>query len=592
VARLLSDSVTVNTGHRMELAQHVQACEDSGGGAEETQALLDHCQTSLAPGAPVSHHVVEALANIARTQQGRESILHRDLVQRLGAGQWSSQDPLTATQVCRLGGNLCYDSPSGRQAMLENKILEKLEESVRAVARLETEQISRLWLVLPSFLHNYCHDNLQCLGSVSSISTVLASNVSSLSLHPDLDSVAENYIGFLSGLQSHEGRLSLYCRPEVVLSVLHLLQVLQTEETLQVVLDFLQETLESEELSVAFTDHNVVESLLQVSSKAGQETADLSLDVLVLVSSHSSVLDRVLSPSQDCQLWSSVLSWLSCPPSPHHLATAALLCGNISTSASACLEVMESSAPANIIHLLDISSSAKLLHAVLGCLRNLAVCTEARPRLRELSLVDRAVELVVRLSQGRDHTVTPKLMSTLRLVSQDCADTSLTLGTNTELLTGLVSVGKVSLVPGLNIEATRLLSSVLRYSRHPEVSQLMVELGALPLLLGLLNSPHSQLINEMLVALNLMTAARPPRQEVVENIEPELLSNKVLEILQMEESKCPKEVKYNAVSLVKNILQWNIQSIKDHFSTPELREEIGKLDQDLDIVQQMMKLLS
>ena len=83
----------------MELAQHVQACEDSGGGAEETQALLDHCQTSLAPGAPVSHHVVEALANIARTQQGRESILHRDLVQRLGAGQWSSQDPLTATQV-------------------------------------------------------------------------------------------------------------------------------------------------------------------------------------------------------------------------------------------------------------------------------------------------------------------------------------------------------------------------------------------------------------------------------------------------------------------------------------------------------------
>merc|ERR1719397_1462593 len=129
-------------------------------------------------------------------------------------------------------------------------------------------------------------------------------------------------------------------------------------------------------------------------------------------------------------------------------------------------------------------------------------------------------------SQGRDHTVTPKLMSTLRLVSQDCADTSLTLGTNTELLTGLVSVGKVSIVPGLNIEATRLLSSVLRYSRHPEVSQLMLELGALPLLLGLLNSPHSQLINEMLVALNLMTAARPPRQEVVENIEPELLSNK------------------------------------------------------------------
>ena len=157
---------------------------------------------------------------------------------------------------------------------------------------------------------------------------------------------------------------------------------------------------------------------------------------------------------------------------------------------------------------------------------------------------------------------------------------------------GLVTIGQVSVVPGLNIEATRLLSSVLRYSRDPSVGVLAVEAGALPLLLGLLNSPHSQLINEMLVALNLVTAVRPPRPEVTENIDPEFLSTKIRDVLTMEEEKCPKQVKYNAISLVNSILQWDDQSIKDHFCKHELKEEIRKFDGDLDIVQKMMELMA
>ena len=157
-------------------------------------------------------------------------------------------------------------------------------------------------------------------------------------------------------------------------------------------------------------------------------------------------------------------------------------------------------------------------------------------------------------------------------------------------MSGTVKIGGVSVVPGLNIEASRLLSSLLRYSKDPEVSDVMIQAGAVPLLLGLLNSPHSQLINEMLVALNLLTAVRPPSPGLVENIDPAFLAGKVLEILQMEETKCPKEVKYNAISLVNSVLQWRIQGVSDHFRQPQLREELGKFD--LEIVQQMVELLS
>merc|ERR550539_469199 len=493
------------------------------------------------------------------------------LVQSIGRADWDCRDHNTAIEVCRLGGNLCYESPAGRRLMLDQGILEKLS---RTVASLEQCDSSRLWLVLPSFLHNFCHDNPGCLASpsVTEISSVLAQHFSSLTAaNQDLDAVAENYISFLSGLQSQEDKTRLYQRSEVVLSVINLLEILVTEETVQTVLEFLQEILESEEVSAAFTEQGLVKSLLSVSSKAEEETANLSLDVLVLLSSQPTVLPTVLSPSQECPLWISLLSWLSSPPSPHHLATAALLTGNISTSSPACLEVMETSAPANVLLHLNTENKGKVLHAVLGCLRNLAVCQPARQRLLQLSLAEKAGELLVTLSSGQDQTVTAKLMSTLRLVSQDSQETCRQLGSNTDLVTGTVKIGGVSVVPGLNIEASRLLSSLLRYSKDPEVSDVMIQAGAVPLLLGLLNSPHSQLINEMLVALNLLTAVRPPSRGLVENIDPAFLAGKVLEILQMEETKCPKEVKFNAISLVNSVLQWRIPGVSDHFSLPQLR---------------------
>ena len=42
-------------------------------------------------------------------------------------------------------------------------------------------------------------------------------------------------------------------------------------------------------------------------------------------------------------------------------------------------------------------------------------------------------------------------------------------------------------MPGLNIEASRLLSSLLRYSKDPEVSDVMIQAGAVPLLLELVS---------------------------------------------------------------------------------------------------------
>ena len=165
------------------------------------------------------------------------------------------------------------------------------------------------------------------------------------------------------------------------------------------------------------------------------------------------------------------------------------------------------------------------------------------------------------------------------------------LGNNVEIVQAIVKIGQHSLVPSLNIESSRLLSSLLRYSKDQEVVRILATEKVTPLLLTLLNSPHSQLLNETLVALCLLVAPLPPIPDVVEAIDAEFLSMKILEILSLEEAQCPKEVKYNAISLVFNILKWNLTSISEQFKQSGIQEKLCSYESELSFIQDMRTLL-
>lgn len=160
-----------------------------------------------------------------------------------------------------------------------------------------------------------------------------------------------------------------------------------------------------------------------------------------------------------------------------------------------------------------------------------------------------------------------------------------------EIVQAIVKIGQYSLVPGLSIEATRLLSSLIRYSKAPEVVRICAAEKVTPLLLNLLNSPHSQLLNETLVALCLLSAPLPPITEVVEGTDPEFLSTKILEIIDLEEDKCPKEVKYNAISLIFNIMKWNLNSISEQFKQSGIQEKLSPYESDLAFIGELKALL-
>jgi len=507
--------------------------------------LIAHCKEEATK---VSGELVEVLANLARTQEGREEILEADMLSLLVQRGLYLQEEITFTQVCRLGGNLCYDSPEGRLAVQQANLLPALTAALPSIG---ASSESKLWQVLPAFLHNFCADSPTCLNSVSSLIEVTASHFSHLT---EESGGVGGWSSLLAGLTQHEGNLLLFARPDVMGSVLHLLHLTRDGETLQTLLELLQEICEDETISVTYLNLGLHQIL--VNRLHGEEWEDVAtcLDILALISSHQLCLEVLLSPSSP--LPPLLPLWLSSGDS-RTAATAALIYGNYCTSDSACSELALSNSmvPATLVTLLHPDSDPKLLHAVVGCLRNLSVCGAARELLCSLFLPQACTQLLLHLGVNNQHTVTPKLVGTLRLVTQGDRSACSELGSNKDLLACLVRISQFSLVPALAIETARLMASIVRYSEDVNilVSCLEVE-GSLYLLTSLLNSPHPQLINEVLVVLNIGCATNPAPPSLVQQLDLSFIFLKITSTLNM--ASCPPQIKANALLLAHTLLLW------------------------------------
>jgi len=578
----------------MGLVELVGACETAPDSPAPLAALIEFCQDNLAA-TTILHLLVKALADVARTEMGRQKILDTNLLVEICSVPWSRDtSSLLVVELCRLGGNLCFDSPLGRETVSQAGLLGKLSEVVPGL------QDDRLWAVLPSFLHNYCADNLQCLNTVQQIAEVTAehfadnqeamdSTDANGECHPQVDEAGmESYASFLGGLSDHEGKHDFFKMIPIIRSIIKLLSSSTSEETISSILDLLQELFEDEQVGNAYVQENFVDILLKNINTWPSELVASSLDLLALLSSHSSILPKILNPTST--LHTEVTTWFTTQPSPHHTATAALIYGNYCTTDENCLHILSTTIPPVLVTLLSPTSPHKLLHAIIGCLRNLSVCQQAREQLIGLFLPEASCQLLLHFSSGSDHTVTPKLLSTLRLVTQGDEQSCKRIGRDGELLQGLVKIAQISIVPALNIETTRLLSSIVRYAKDSAVVENIVDNDVTPLLLGLLNSPHPQLINEMLVALNLAAANRPPNAKLVEQIDAEFLAAKLADILEME--NCPKEIKCNAVTLAYNILEWKLTSITENFTNSNLKEAILDFNPESDMSKQVLELLN
>merc|ERR1719508_146551 len=523
------------------------------------------------------------MANAARTDIGRQEVLVKsDVV--LGR-DWQAKVLVEnyLIEICRLLGNLCYDCPSGRSQVVSVNCLPKLQQaysSYRQSTSLPSSE-DRLYLVLPGFLHNFCSDNEPGLSLVASSSLVDLLSSDICQMEDKETPVFTNFSNFLAGLSDHESGASFLTNKPICDYLVHHVHLSTDPDSIQPVVSLISELGDNESFCLLLTHSGMWSAL---SSKATNssipvwtEVSHLSCDALVMLSSHQSVIDLVFfQPNSGTAPHDAVSNWLLGGPSndEHLIQTAALIFGNIAGNDERCLQLVTStSVPARLVILLTPSTPPSLLHGVVGCLRNLCVCTAAREHLVELFLPEATAELLVGLAAGTNHTVTPKVTATLRLVSQNNKSVSAKLGLNGVLVKCLVDLSENSIVPALAIEGARLLCSLVRYSQSLEVARTAVEAGGAKLLSSLLTSPHLQLNNETIVALTLVTASKPPPQKLVEDLDVAFVGEYVAEILGKE--GCPQEIKYNALMLVSNIVEWKLEEVNNAINQQKLMEAVG-----------------
>lgn len=557
------------------LSSLVQAA--SSNGEHELSALVDFCSGVLQSeqlNDGLATQCIQAMANAARNDIGRQEVLAKSA--HVLAKEWQEKALVDnyLIEMCRLLGNLCYDCPEGRSQVLTFNFLPKLVvayQKYRQSTSLPSAD-DKLYLVLPGFLHNFCSDNEGGLSLINSsgLMDILASDIC---LMEQDTQIFTNFTNFLTGLSEFESGPSFLAKKSICDYLVHHLTLCTDPESAQPIATLVTELGDNESFCLQLAHSGMWTVLSGFMASSRDDWLDFrhaACDGLVMMSSHQSVIEIVFCSSEAQDM---VSNWLLGGPTndEHLIQTAALIFGNIAGNDERCLTlVTRTTIPARLVVLLTPSTPPSLLHGVVGCLRNLCVCAAAREHLIELFLPEATAELLVGLAAGTNHTVTPKVVATLRLVSQNNPAVSGKMGLNAGLVKSLIDLSENSIIPALAIEAARLLSSLVRYSQSKEVLRDVVEAGGTKLLSSLLKSPHPQLNNETIVVLTLAAAHKPPAQKLVEDLDVVAVAEDLIKILSSE--ACPPEIKYNGLMLLNNIAEWRLEEVNNSIIQHKLLE--------------------
>ncbi len=472
-------------------------------------------------------------------------------------------------ELCRLFGNLCYNSDAGRSLVLSLGLLEKILAAMKALPPGCDLSSTRLVSVVPAFLQNFCISNPGGLSPASDLALYLAGQLRECADHEQLGPFVE----FLVSVDEVEGgRTVLLQTDPVCIFIVHWIALTGKAEIWEHqdpdflgLISELADNQETASLLVTHSLHTVLVDIIEecCSTRCDPEDEDKAgrtkwaCDLLTMLLSH--VEATAVEP-----LMSRLCTWLD-SSWPCQISSAALILGNFCTSEASCQQLLHD-CPGLLEQLVGRLSSDQerpVLHAVAGCLRNLAVCRPLRSRFVDVQSDQLAAQLFLsKNSNNCDYTLAFKLLGLLRLLTIENAALCCRLGAWPELLEGLAALSDTAGLQGhLTLEISRLLSCLVRYSKSADVSAAVVTSGGLPSLAALLGSPHLQLQNEALVALAVLTGPRPPASRLVEQLRPDQLTLQLAEILA--NGTAPEEVKWNSALVVSNILAWNLTGVTE-----------------------------
>uniref|UniRef100_A0A8C8RSL7 Uncharacterized protein n=1 Tax=Pelusios castaneus TaxID=367368 RepID=A0A8C8RSL7_9SAUR len=256
-------------------------------------------------------------------------------------------------------------------------------------------------------------------------------------------------------------------------------------------------------------------------------------------------------------IYEKVGTWLA-SKHPQLQLTGALAVANFARNDSNCVRMVQLGVVLQLLDLLEQhveNGDVSVQHAALSALRNLAIPVANKVQMLEEGVAER-IQMLLRSEMA---PVQFKLLGTLRMLTDGQADTAEILGQDPLLLHRLVHWCDTQEHAGVRGEAKRLLASLLRHSRSPEVVKAIQQAQGVKHLVSMTTSEHVIMQNEALIALAIASAINLGNL-IKDSFKESRLVQNVHKLLQ-DESTGP-EVKYNAMGLLCSLLNSEFLSFK------------------------------
>ncbi|XP_048362722.1 rap1 GTPase-GDP dissociation stimulator 1-like isoform X2 [Sphaerodactylus townsendi] len=354
-----------------------------------------------------------------------------------------------------------------------------------------------------------CYDNNELQEQLVAAG-VITSLVRILSDYPENEALVRVNLLALSNLADLDSAKEALSKTKVAEQLVHQLRQVNHHEKVEIILEVLQTLAENDTLKLQLVEAGIQDAVTEILTR----------------------LQDSSKPEDTCSLKAASDLIVS------------LLLGD-----SNCVQMVQLGVVHQLLDLLEQhveTGDVSVQHAALSALRNLAI-----PVANKIQMLDEGVgKRVQTLLRSEMPPVQFKLLGTLRMLIDGQAEAAEEMGQDPMLLSRLVHWCDSKDHAGVCGEANRLLASLLRHSRSPEVVKAIQEAQGVKHLVSMATSEHAIMQNEALISLAIASAIS--LENIEEGYKEAQLVQNIHKLLQAESTG--PEVKYNAIGLLCSLL--------------------------------------
>ncbi|XP_076622029.1 visceral mesodermal armadillo-repeats isoform X2 [Colletes latitarsis] len=514
----------------------------------------------------------KAIAEIAKSERGREKCTNTDLVNALI--DLLKDDRIDVlTQTSRALGNICYENENGKKfvedknglisilAVLEKSVMLKNVEGAPFLRNVAAGLLLNFLIDRPS-LHKEALQQEKTIPIICSILEIDGTAGREAAMHSLL------ILGILEdvNLEFLDERLTKI--------LVDILASDSSAELSEICLEFLHGQAENENSKLLLAKTGACELLLKLLEKHSPYCTDeetrlslkLACNLIVLVLTGDESMNYLYDNNNGI-VYKKLIQWLESKDKDLQI-TAVLAMANFARTDVHCKLMVAQGVHRSLLKLLRNNNTdtadIRFQYALLSALRNLVIPAENKPIILEDGLID----VLYSMLDIQSFTVVFKLLGTLRIVIDGQCEAAIQLGKKSNLIQRVVEWCEVEELPGvLQGEANRLLVWLINNSRNKEISLSIIKHGAAKHLVRMLTAQHILMQNEALISLIILTTSCLPECEKL-LFEAEI-GEKLCRLFDTT-NNLETPILQNFVSLLDNIT--NSDALREHLRKSNLRE--------------------